>query len=173
MVRRWIGLLVVAVVAASSSARAQSAPAPGQGPSPQPLPAAQPRAEATASQRTDDERAPLRAPLAIVGGSLSLLGIGTLFAAGITQIVAASEASRLDRECPQKRCVEGTRGGDAYETARDSAKGAEILLGVGLPLVSAGLMMTLFAASLGPAERVRAVPVVSARGGGARVAVSF
>src|SRR5512134_2411952 len=98
--------------------------------------------------RSSPDRAP-RTPLAIAGSVCAGLGGATLMAAGITWLVAAGESMALDDECPNKICYTGTRGGDAYERARDAERGADILVGIGAPVMGAGIMMLLYAAALG------------------------
>jgi hypothetical protein len=93
-----------------------------------------------------------RAPLAIAGGALAGVGVLTLFAAGITWLVAAGESLKLEDECPNHRCYTGTPGGDSYETARDTAQATDVLVGIGAPVMGAGLVMLLYAAALGPSR---------------------
>ncbi len=93
---------------------------------------------------------------------LTGLGAATLMAAGITWIVAAGHAARLDDECPDKRCVEGTPGGDAYVAARDSERASGILAGVGAPVMASGVVLLLFTSAFRPtsAASVRAAPAI-------------
>jgi hypothetical protein len=112
--------------------------------------------------------------LALTGTLLSGLGGGTLMASGIVWIVAASEASRLDDECPGKRCVEGTTGGDSLERARGAQKAAGILFGIGFPMTTAGLVCFLYTGSLGKKKAsVSVAPQVTPRGAGGRLQVTF
>jgi hypothetical protein len=84
-----------------------------------------------------------------------------LLAAGISWITAASNAAKLDTECPDKICYEGTPGGDALETARDAEVAASVLTGVGMPLLAGGLVLVVFSRSLSSSEPpVRALPAV-------------
>jgi hypothetical protein len=106
---------------------------------------------------------------------LALTGVGTLtiMAAGITGLVASAEASRLDDECPNKRCVEGTPGGDSLESARDSARATEILLGIGLPVLTAGFVLMIYSGGFKKRPAVAITPRASPRAAGARVEVLF
>src|SRR5262245_20176831 len=112
--------------------------------------------------------------LALTGTLLSGLGGGTLMASGIVWIVSASEASRLDDECPNKRCVEGTTGGDALERARGTQKAAGVLFGIGFPMTVAGVVCFLYTGSLGKKKAsVSVAPQVTPRGAGGRLQVTF
>ena len=104
-----------------------------------------------------------RTPLAIVGGALAGLGGLTLFAAGITWIVAAGESAQLDSECPNHKCYEDSPGGDSYKEARDAAEATDVLVGLGFPIMGTGIVMLLFAAALGPTRRnVEPAPAIGA-----------
>lgn len=85
-------------------------------------------------------------PLRVSGAVLLGLGLATLFAAGVTGIVAAAEAGRLGDNCPGKICYEGTRGGDALNTARDAAYAADWLIGIGAPVTASGTILMLYSA---------------------------
>jgi hypothetical protein len=99
--------------------------------------------------------------LAAGGAVLGGLGMLAMLAAGISWITAASNAARLDTECPQNICYEGTPGGDALETARDAEVAASVLTGVGMPLLAGGLVLVVFSRSLSSSEPpVRALPAV-------------
>jgi hypothetical protein len=89
-------------------------------------------------------------PLQTVGTVLAGLGMATWFAAGVTWLVAATEADDLERDCPGRICVEGTSGGDSYETARDAAKATDILVGIAAPVLGTGGILLLFSAAIGP-----------------------
>jgi hypothetical protein len=114
-------------------------------------------------------------PLQVVGTVIAGLGAATLFASGVTWIVAATNASRLDQHCPNGVCVEGTPGGDAYVTTRDALKGADIVAGVGFPVLGAGIVMLVFSATFrkGASYATRTLPVVKAGPSGANLAVHF
>jgi len=112
--------------------------------------------------------------VALAGTLLTGLGGGTLMASGIVWIVAASEASRLDDECPDKRCVEGTTGGDSLERARGAQKAAGILFGIGFPMTMAGVVCFLYTGSIGKRKAsVSVAPQISSRGAGGRLEVTF
>jgi hypothetical protein len=93
---------------------------------------------------------------------------------GITWLVAASAAAQLDDECPGGLCVEGTRGGDAYVTARDGLRAADILAGVGFPLMGTGIVLLVYSTAFGPRyASLKNRPFVAAGPGGANLAVRF
>jgi hypothetical protein len=113
-------------------------------------------------------------PLQVVGTVLSGLGAATLFASGITWLIGATHAARLESECPGGLCVEGTSGGSAYVTARDSLRAADIVAGVGFPVLGAGLVLIVFSASIGKRRFVmQNLPVVTAGPSGGSLAVHF
>jgi hypothetical protein len=108
------------------------------------------------------------------GYTLTGLGVLTFMASGIVWLTAAADASRLDDECPNKKCVRGTTGGDALEAARDEEKAADVLLGISLPVMTAGLVLVIYSGGF-PKRRsvVKAVPSVSPRAAGGRIEVAF
>src|SRR5262249_37735975 len=129
------------IVAGSASGQGQPPPAP------------------VAAERPTDVPPPphhgsAKVPLAIGGSVAAGLGVLTLAAAGITWLVAASEAATLHSECPNNVCVEGTTGGNAYETARDASRAANVLAGIGTPLLATGIVMLLFSSATGPRRSV-------------------
>jgi hypothetical protein len=89
-------------------------------------------------------------PLRTVGTVLAGLGMATWLAAGVTALVAVAGADDLERECPGRICVEGTRGGDSYEMARDASKATDILVGIAAPVLGTGGILLLFSAAIGP-----------------------
>lgn len=113
-------------------------------------------------------------PLQVVGTVLLGLGASSLFASGVVWLVAANAATRLDDECPNHQCVEGTLGGDAYETTRDGLKAADILAGVGFPVMGVGAVLLIFSGALGPRYgALRSGPTFMAGPGRANLAVRF
>jgi hypothetical protein len=119
------------------------------------------------------KRTPAGKAIEITG--LSLTGVGTLtvMAAGITGLVAWGASSRLDDECPNKRCVEGTTGADSLETARDSARATEVLLGIGLPVLTAGFVLMIYSGGFKKRPAMAIAPRASPRAAGAKVEVLF
>jgi hypothetical protein len=115
--------------------------------------------------------------LGITGTTFIGLGAATFLAAGITWTVAAASAARADQECPNDRCVEGTIGADSLRTARDAEKGADVLVGIGAPVLATGLVLAIVARGLRSGSKraaaVTAAPVVGSTGGGAVVHVRF
>jgi len=110
----------------------------------------------------------------VTGYTLAGLGTLTLLASGIVFLDAAGAAARLDDECPNKRCVEGSDGADSLETARDLEQAADIMVGISLPVITAGLVMVMYTGGFDKRRTaVRVAPVVSARSAGASVGVSF
>lgn len=86
-------------------------------------------------------------PLMSGGAILGALGASGLMAGGLAWVIAASSFATLDDECPGKICVEGTRGGRAYKTARDGERAAGILAAIGLPMIAASAVMFTIALS--------------------------
>jgi hypothetical protein len=126
--------------------------------------------------------APVSPPRRSVAGSLMRfggvtfigLGAGTLSAASITALNAATDAAKLDDECPDKLCVEGTPGGDALVSARDNMYAAEVLLGVGTPLLAGGFVLLLLSSAYKPSGvTLQAAPAVGAGFTGGTVRVQF
>ena len=110
----------------------------------------------------------------ITGYSLIGLGTLTLMASGIVYLTAASAAGRLDDECPNKRCVEGTEGADTLERARDGEQAADILVGIAFPVMTAGFVMVIYSGGFQKSRTVvRVAPAVTARSAGGSVGVSF
>src|SRR5262249_12113573 len=99
-------------------------------------------------------RGSAKVPLAVGGSVAAGLRALTLVPAGITWLVAASESLTLSNECPNHECVEGTTGGDNYVTARDAGRGANILAGIGTPLLATGIVLLLFSSATGPRRSV-------------------
>ncbi|MBK8255058.1 MAG: hypothetical protein IPK82_20660 [Polyangiaceae bacterium] len=83
-----------------------------------------------------------------VGVVLVALGGLTLFGAGVSAIVAGVEAADLNDECPNKVCVEGTRGARSLERARGAALATDWLIGIGGPVAASGTVMLIYAAAL-------------------------
>jgi len=116
----------------------------------------------------------MKPTLMITGYSLIGLGTFTLMASGIVYLTAASAAGRLDEECPNKRCVEGTEGADALDTARDAEQAADILVGIALPVMTAGFVLVIYSGGFQKSRTtVRVAPAVTARSAGGSVGVSF
>jgi hypothetical protein len=110
----------------------------------------------------------------ITGYSLVGLGTLTLMASGIVFLAAAGAAGRLDEECPNKRCVEGSEGADALERARDGEQAADVLVGIALPVMTAGFVLVLYSGGFQKSRTtVRVAPSVTARSAGGSVGVSF
>jgi hypothetical protein len=151
-------LLTVAIVSlAPAGARAEGPAAVGA-----------PMAAAPAPAAAGDDGPPPPPPSSSAGPALAtggtiLAGLGgaTLLAASIAWLTAAGDAAKLDDECPNKVCVEGTPGGDALVEARDAERAAGVLVGVGTPLLAGGLVLTLFSTAFGSrGGPVRVVPSV-------------
>jgi hypothetical protein len=85
--------------------------------------------------------------LAVTGTVLSGLGGTTIMAAGICWLVAATSASRLDEDCPNRVCVEGSTGARSLETARDAKSAAIVLFAIGLPVTTGGFVLLLYSDS--------------------------
>jgi hypothetical protein len=99
------------------------------------------------------------ARIGLAAGGASLLGLGalTMLASGITWLVAWGESRDLEDECPNQQCMVGTEGGDALETSRDAADASEVLLAIGAPTFSVGLVMLVVMATL-PRTRTAGAP---------------
>ena len=152
---------------------AQPAPYPAaQPPAP---PAVQPAPPAWWSSYRPSTKSSAKAPLEITGSVLAGLGAFTLLAAGVTWLTAATESLGFDEdECPNHRCVEGTRGGDAYEATRDLANATDVLLVVALPSIGAGLSLVIIGAGLHDGSEGSAMGAsVRATGRGATLEVTF
>jgi hypothetical protein len=110
----------------------------------------------------------------LTGYLLTGLGTLTLLASGIVWLNAAAIASRLDDECPNNRCVEGSDGAESLESARDAEQAADVLVGISLPVITAGFVMIMYTGGFSKRKMaIHAAPVVSARSAGGSVAVSF
>lgn len=164
-------LMIAAVLLVPSAARAQV-----------------PGTSATAAVETTSDPGPVEIPtpppspggssprmaLATGGSVLGGLGLVAFMAAGISWLVAAGDAARLDDECPNKTCVEGTPGGDALVRARGAARASVVLVGVGTPLLAGGLVMSLFATAFPRSgAAVNAAPVVGPTFAGGTLRVTF
>lgn len=88
-----------------------------------------------------------RAPLMSGGAILGAVGSASLMAGGLAWLIAVSSFATLDDECPNRICVEGTRGGRAYKTARDGERAAGIMAAIGLPMVAASAVLFTLALS--------------------------
>jgi hypothetical protein len=105
----------------------------------------------------------------------------TLFASGVTWLVAWSSAVKLDDDCPNRRCVAGTTGADNLERARDARDAADVLAGIGFGTLGGGLVV--IALAVGTGEKIskhsgkRSAPPTSAKlkaaPGGASLEVTF
>jgi len=152
-----LGLAVLFALAAAKprTAFAQEAPAAVEPPPPKP-------------------GSSMKPTFMITGYSLIGLGTLTLMASGIVYLTAAAAAGRLDEECPNKRCVEGTEGADALDTARDTEQAADILVGIALPVMTAGFVMVIYSGGFQKSRTtVRVAPAVTARSAGGSVGGSF
>lgn len=98
--------------------------------------------------------------LQISGAIIAGVGGLSLFASGITAIVAGGAAASLSTDCPNHTCVKGTPGGDAYATVRDSSKATQVLLGIGLPSLGGGLSLLLLGSAVGGRSSVSINPTV-------------
>jgi hypothetical protein len=106
-------------------------------------------------------------PLMVTGTVLAGLGGATIMASGICWLVAAAEASRLDDECPNKVCVEGSSGERSLETARDAKSASIVLFAIGLPVTSAGLVLLLYTDPRDRRKTLRLSPSVGPERAGA------
>jgi hypothetical protein len=118
----------------------------------------------------------LRAPLAATGGGLMGVGVITLLVSGVSWLVAWGHSTELEDECPNHRCVEGTRGGDALQSARSASRTADIAAAVGIPVFTVGAALLVLGLASGsdvamsaPTRRV----VIKASPGGAGLEVKF
>lgn len=113
-------------------------------------------------------------PLRVSGGVVMGLGLLALLGAGITGIVAAAEASRLDDQCPGKVCFEGSRGADTLQSTKDTALAADWLVGIGAPVTASGVVMMLYSAVVERNGRlVSPSPVFRASPGGGGLMFHF
>jgi hypothetical protein len=134
---------------------------------------------AQSEQRSDalDKIPPKRkkadSTLSIVGTTVGGLGGATIMAAGICWIVAAASASRLDEDCPNKTCVEGSTGARSLETARDAKSAAIVLFAIGLPVTTGGLVMVLYADPRDRRRTLRVSPTVGPERAGANLNFNF
>ena len=110
---------------------------------------------------TDPEvyRGTRAARIGLAAGGASLLGLGalTMLASGITWLVAWGESRNLDENWPNQQCMVGTEGGDALERSRDAADASEVLIAIGAPTFSVGLVMLVVRATW-PRTRVAIDP---------------
>lgn len=111
--------------------------------------------------------------LMIVGTSVAGLGGVTIMASGICWLVAATAASRLDEDCPGKRCVEGSTGARSLETARDTKSAAIVLFAIGLPVTTGGLVMLLYSDPRDRRRTLRVSPRVGPDTAGADLQLRF
>jgi hypothetical protein len=114
------------------------------------------KSESDALDKIPPKRQKEGSPVMIVGTAVAGLGGATIMAAGICWLVAATSASRLDEDCPNKTCVEGSTGARSLETARDAKSAAIVLFAIGLPVTTAGTVMLLYA---DPRDRRRTLGV--------------
>lgn len=113
-------------------------------------------------------------PLRITGVVVLSLGIATLFAAGVTAIVAGASTVGLDDDCPGKVCFEGTSGARKLDRSRDAARATDWLLGIGGPVVASGTVMLLYSAVVERRDSAsRYSPVLRAGPGSASLTVHF
>jgi hypothetical protein len=139
-------------------------------------PVAAPSAEPEWWEKPHREPAgPAKPIVTVVGGVVAGLGALTMFAASVTWLTAWTKSLDVDEEnCPGHQCVEGTRGGDAYEATKDLARATDILLGVGLPAIGGGLSMLIIGASMrGDETSSHARVTVRPTGAGASLEVTF
>ena len=111
--------------------------------------------------------------LMIVGTTVAGLGGATIMASGICWLVAASSASRLDEDCPNKVCVEGSTGARSLETARDAKSAAIVLFAIGLPVTTGGFVMLLYSDPHDRRRTLRLSPRVGADRAGADLQFRF
>jgi hypothetical protein len=150
-----LALAIVFALAAAKPAFAQEAPTAVEPPPPRP-------------------GSSMKPTFMITGYSLIGLGTLTLMASGIVFLTAAGAAGRLDDECPQKRCVEGSEGADTLERARDGEQAADVLVGIALPVMTAGFVLVLYSGGFQKSRTtVRVAPSVTARSAGGSVGMSF
>ena len=98
----------------------------------------------------------------------------TLLAAGVTALTAWTHSLDLEDECPNHYCVEGTRGGDAYEATRDLSHATDVLLAVAFPSILGGLSVVILGAGVrGSSDQSVARASVRATGQGATLEVTF
>jgi hypothetical protein len=148
------GLLTIALLASPPSVALGQVPPAASEASPA-------REGDDAAGRSDLPRSGTAGALATGGTVLAGLGALAIIAAGVSWLAAAGNAAKLDDECPDKICYEGTPGGDALEDARDAEKAAGVLVGVGTPVLAGGLVLLLFSKSLASSDApVRALPAV-------------
>ncbi|MCC6527138.1 MAG: hypothetical protein IT373_31105 [Polyangiaceae bacterium] len=127
-------------------------------------------------------------PFQAVGTVLAGLGAGALVAASLAWTVAGASALGLERDCPDHKCVEGTPGARTYRRVRDGARAADILVGVGMPVLTGGLLLVVLGSTAAPppvagasttpdavagAGTLRVTPSVGATGGELVVEASF
>jgi len=115
------------------------------------------------------ERNPAKIPLIATGTILSGIGLITVFAAGVTWLVAWGDSQALDEECsqPSGECYIGTPGGDTYEHVEDLSNASKIMIGVGLPLMFGGLAISIIGGSMrgghrGPRVHAKSGPTAAA-----------
>ena len=138
-------------------------------------PAAPPAWWSSYRPQSSSSRESAKVALEVTGSVLSGLGAMTLMAGGITWLVAWTSSLDVDEEqCPNHRCVEGTRGGDAYEATTDLANATDVLLAVALPAIGVGLSLVILGAGLHDSPSGSAVGAsVRATGRGAALEVTF
>ncbi|EYF07146.1 Hypothetical protein CAP_0625 [Chondromyces apiculatus DSM 436] len=113
---------------------------------------------------------------ALVTGASVLGGLGVVafMAAGISWLVAANDAAKLDEECPSKICYEDSPGGEHLVRARGAERASVVLVGVGTPLLAGGLVMSLFSTAFRRSgTAVNAAPVVGPSFAGGTLRVTF
>jgi hypothetical protein len=144
-------LLIGSLAAAEPLPQSAQAPPPaypGSEPSlPEPAPANAPSEDRWWESHVPTPRgsSQARTPLLAAGGALTGLGGLSIVGSGIAWLVAVAAAADLERECPNKRCVEGTAGERAYHIAHDSQRAGQVMLGLGLTSLSAGVVMLTLA----------------------------
>jgi len=165
---------------AAAPGYAPPAAAPTYGPppaQPAPPPAATPESSPPAwwsSYRPTQRSGGAKLALELSGAVIASLGTMTLLAAGVTALTAWTHSLDLEDECPNHYCVEGTRGGDAYEATRDLSNATDVLLGVALPAIGGGLSLVILGAGMrGSSETASARTTVRTTGQGVSLEVTF
>jgi hypothetical protein len=131
------------------------------------------KTESDALDKIPPKRGKSDSTLSIVGTAVGGLGGATIMAAGICWLVAAASASRLDEDCPNKVCVEGSTGARSLETARDAKSAAIVLFAIGLPVTTGGLVMVLYADPRDRRRTLRVAPTVGPERAGADLQLRF
>lgn len=112
--------------------------------------------------------------LTVLGGVLGGVGAAMLVGSGIAWLAASGDAAMARSECPNKVCIQGSRGADALTQARNAENTSSILLAVSLPAMTAGLVILGYTGGLRTRSKtVGFAPALGPRTAGGELEIRF